>query len=192
MSQGIIFDYYQHRQQTWTCNQCEWTGPGSALEVGEVFEALHELDCPQCHTCMGCVAHPTLKEARANWEKVPEHDKRQVKYIEKMIEEFDRLCLKSPEQLPEIASDDFVLVWDAEGGNTVIKHKGQAVFAEPIRYQDFERYEDVVGILKVRYGDSLKGVHPTPAAYENLCGDSITAGGRLKAFHAEVFGNEFK
>lgn len=192
MSPGIIFDYCQHIQQTWTCDACGWSGLGSELEIGEVYDTLHELDCPQCHTRMGCVPHPTLKEARANWGKVPEHDKRQVEYLEKMIEEIDRLCLKSPEQLPDIQSDDFVLVWDAEEGKTVIRHQGQLVFVEPIHFEDFKRFEVVVGILKARYGDALKGVQPTRAAYENLCGDSITAGGRLKAFYSEIFGRAFE
>lgn len=191
MSQGIIFDYYQHRKQTWTCEACGWTGLGSALEIGEVYDTLHELDCPQCHIRMGCVPHPTIEEARANWANLPDDEKRQVELLEKMIDEFDRVCLKTPEQLPDITEADFVLVWDAEEGNTVIKHQGQPVFVEPIIFEGFERYEVVVGILKSRYGDALKGVHPTRAAYETLCGDKLGAGNLMKTFHYGAFGHEF-
>lgn len=191
MSQGIIFDYYQYKHQIWTCEECGWAGPGSILEVGEVFEVLHELNCPQCDTRMGYVPHPTLKQARANFENLPDDEKLQVKYLESMIDEFDRVCLKSPEQLPEITESNFSLIWDEEDRYSVIKHEGRKIFVEPIIFQDYERFDTVVRILKDRYGDALKGVHPTPAAYATLCGDKLGAGSVMNDYHAKLFGYKF-
>lgn len=92
--------------------------------------------------------------------------------------------------MPEITAPGFKLVWDGENDRAVIKHEGQVVFSEPIRYDDPERFETVVGILKSRYGDALQGVKLTPVALDIICGDKLGALSRLKTCHAKLFGND--
>ena len=56
---------------------------GSELEQGELFDALYEVDCPQCRERVTVITFPTLEESRANWDKVSEIDKRVVEFAEK-------------------------------------------------------------------------------------------------------------
>lgn len=186
----MIFDYFKYENQSCSCTHCAWTGVGSEMEVGEVFHDLHEVDCPHCHSRIGVVPYPTIKEARANWESLRPEEKSQVKIIERGQREFDRLCLKTPDQLPEVTAPNFALTWDVLDGNTVLKHEDRVLFIEPSFFEGYDRFEEVVTILKDRYGAALKGVHLTQSAYEMLCGDKIWAVDLLKRFHANSFADD--
>lgn len=187
-----IFDYYQYRKQNHSCVKCGWVGSGENLEIGEVFDTLYEVECPHCHTYLGCVPNPTIEEARKHWSELPDHEKHQLEMLEAMCNEFDRQCLKSADQLPDIQSPDFTLVWDTTDGKVSIRNGSQVVFVEPMIYEGYERYEEVVTILKEKYGEALRGVHPTVHSYEPLCGDKSSAAHRLENFHREVFGTNFE
>lgn len=187
---GAIFDYYQYKKQSHTCPKCGWVGSGASLEIGEVFDILYEVECPHCHAYLGCVPNPTIEQAREHWSELPDHEKHQLEMIEAMCNEFDGRCLKSAEQLPDIESPEFILVWDTADGNVTILNGCQVIFVEPMIYQGYERYEEMVTILKERYGHALRGVHPTARSYEPLCGDKTGAASRLEDFHTKVFGTD--
>lgn len=187
-----IFDYYQYKKQSHTCPKCGWVGSGESLEIGEVFDTLYEVECPHCYAYLGCVPNPNIEQAREHWSELPDQEKHQLGMIEAMCNEFDRRWLKGPEQLPDIAGDSFTLIWDMIGEDITIRNGNQVVFTEPSIYQGYERFEEVVSILKERYGDALKGVVPTKRSLEPLCGDKTGAASRLEKFHEEIFGSSFE
>ena len=160
------------------------------MEIGEVFDGLHELDCPRCHCQIGVVRYPTIKESRANWEDLPFEEQEVTENLERRQIEFDGLCLKRSDQLPEIKAEDFALTWDVSGGNSIIRHNDRIVFVEPSVFEGYERFKEVITILKDRYGPALKGVHLTRSAYHELCGDKLWAGNLMESFHADSFGDD--
>lgn len=57
--------YYERLAMSFTCADCGWTGVGSQLEAGELFEDLVEFDCPNCSRRITFSVFPSLEEARA-------------------------------------------------------------------------------------------------------------------------------
>lgn len=70
------------RQLPHSCNACGWSGTGDQLKVGEMFEALCELDCPKCSTKVTFVSYPTVGEMRENADKLTEREKEFLKKMD--------------------------------------------------------------------------------------------------------------
>jgi hypothetical protein len=45
----MIHDYYSYKKESYICRHCGWTGSGSEVDPGEMFNDGFELDCPKCH-----------------------------------------------------------------------------------------------------------------------------------------------
>ena len=45
------------------------------------------------------------------------------------------------------------------------------IFSEPARWEEYERYEEVAEILKLKYGHRIKDLLPTLESEYYLCGD---------------------
>lgn len=184
--------YYTYKEELFSCNHCDWRGTGADLEQGEMFDALFELNCPACHEKITFVSHPTLAESRANWDKLSEVDRLQVEIIERRLDLFERVSLKSPEQLPEIDDAEFVLLWDyAEipqaGATTLIRLGERRIFAEPAFYEGYDRFMAVAEILKAKYGDALKDLVPTDESRMYLYGDRLSSPGQIEKFRHKLF-----
>ncbi len=52
--------YENYRKLKFKCPNCDWSGFGGELEMGEVFDALFEIECPKCMTYIGAVGFPIV------------------------------------------------------------------------------------------------------------------------------------
>jgi hypothetical protein len=105
-------NYYDNwREQEFDCPACKWHGPGSALVLGDYNWECAERLCPACEECITVVLHPTIEEARANWDKVSEWDCKNIEAAEVFRADFARRKLRDPTQLPDINEPSFALTW---------------------------------------------------------------------------------
>jgi hypothetical protein len=174
------FNYFDdYETPVLECSKCGWKGTFRQGFV-DYYSELMDSTCPNCKISdapiLAIVSYPTLAEARANSDRPAIRD--WVQQIETGTKSFEEQKLRTPEQLPEISADSFTLVWDFESDEhcdnprTVIKHEGTAIFSEPARWEEYERYEEVAEILKVKYGNRIKDLLPTLRSEYYLCGDS--------------------
>ncbi|TVS14940.1 MAG: hypothetical protein EA424_17790 [Planctomycetaceae bacterium] len=175
------------RERVWKCGNCGWQGPGTDLGTGEMFDELMEMDCPSCYERILVVSYPTLSESRENWSKMSVLEREYAEAIARFSERFEAASLKAASQLPELEGDDLVLEWDfiesdtEQTGrfsairDTVIRHGEFEVWREPALWEGYERFLQVLGMLRERYGDRLKDLIPTKASRQYLYGDSLSA-----------------
>ena len=179
--------YDDWRERRWQCGHCGWQGPGNDMRTGEMFRELMEMDCPGCGERLLVVSYPTLAESRANWSKLSEGERADVETIELFNRRFEATRLKAPSQLPEIGGNDLVLEWDfadADPGQaragpmsreTVIRHGQFEVWREPAQWEGYERFIEVLGMLRERYGARLKDLVPTATSELFLYGDRLAS-----------------
>jgi hypothetical protein len=81
------------------------------------------------------VLHPTIEEARANWDKVAEWDRKNIEAAEAFRAAFERRKLRRLSELPDIPEPSFTRSWDfadkRSHRETLIRHGGNVIFAEP-------------------------------------------------------------
>jgi hypothetical protein len=147
--------------------------------------------CPVCEECITVVLHPTFEEARANWDKVSEWDRKNIKAAEAFQAEFKRRKLREPAQLPDIAEPSFTLSWDFvdEGSHreTLIKCGEKIIFAEPALWEGYERFVEVAEILRARYGAALCDLMPTAVSELYLYGDYSGSSRVVAAARKRIF-----
>jgi hypothetical protein len=194
MSEPCVSNYYDGWQEkTYVCRHCGWAGPGKALERGDRFAALFELDCPRCHGRLLTVSYPTLAESRANWDKVAEADKRAVEIIEARSAEFERRALRRPDQLPDIEGPPFFLIWDQSEeafGDLRILRGSRIIHSEPGFYDYYERYIEIAQIVRQKYGERVLDLEPTERSKLSLYGDRLASIGIVANARRRIFGRE--
>ena len=178
-----IFNWFDNwSMESLDCQKCGWKGHidmGSANEFNELLD----FRCPQCDTMLAIINYPTPEEVRENQDKLSTTEI--AGYAKQMALDaaFNKTHLESPAQLPMIAADPLILVWDIEfdsgsepaGPNfTTIKHEGQVIWREPAYYECVNRFNEVVKILRQKYGDRLKALIPTRRSETYLYGDIIS------------------
>ena len=186
-------NYYDNwRNEEFDCPKCKWHGLGSALALGDYNLDCAERVCPVCEELITIVMHPTIKESRANWDKVSEWDRRLIEAAEARHADFARRKLREPSQLPDIAEPSFVLDWEfADGASapeTLIKHRDTVIFAEPAFYEGYKRFAEVAEILRHRYGAALRDLIPTKASELYLYGDYSGSQAIIAEARERIFG----
>ena len=172
-----MLNYYDNwRDEEFDCPACKWHGLGSALSLGDYTWEYAERLCPVCEECITVVLHPTIADARANWDKVSEWDRKNIEAADAREADFERRKLREPSQLPDIPERSFVLHWEfADDGSrreTLIKHGDNVIFSEPAFYEGYERFIEVAEILHTRYAAALRDLVPTPVSELYLYGDA--------------------
>jgi hypothetical protein len=185
-------NYYDNWQdEEFDCPNCKWHGPGSALSLGDYTLDHAERVCPACEEFITVVLHTTIAEARANWDKVSEWDRKNIEAAEAFQAEFKRRKLREPAQLPDIAEPSFTLSWDFvdEGSHkeTLIKCGDKSIFAEPALWEGYERFVEVAEILRARYGAALCDLMPTPVSELYLYGDYSGSSRVVAAARKRIF-----
>ena len=182
-------DYFTYGQHSYKCKNCRWQGLGSELRSGEMFDALFELDCPSCHETVTFVSYPASGEVYAHKGHLSESGRAMIDFAENYDDRFKAMSLKSPSQLPDIASAAFTIVWDYvhEDEMTILRHGDRVVYQEPALYEGYERCEEVALILKRRYGDTLLDLQPTRRSEYYLYGDRLSSIERLRHFRQAHF-----
>lgn len=174
-------DYYgTWKEDSYICDKCGWKGTGEECAQGEMFNDLYEIDCPWCGKRVDVVLYPTIEESRANWDKVREADKAMIEARERFLNEAIARCLESPDELPEVEGEELIFVWDQlrennRCGDTLITHGKQIIWREPSFYEGYDRFIEVAGILKEKYGSKLVDLIPTERSQNYLLGDCWSA-----------------
>lgn len=105
-----------------------------------------------------------------------DEEKRNLIARKQFFADWERIRLRKPDQLPELEGAKLNLVWDClDEATTVLTHGDIEVWREPALYEGYDRFREVVLILKQRYGERLADVVPTPAAGLYLYGDNLRA-----------------
>jgi hypothetical protein len=188
----VLRKYYVNWQnEEFDCPHCKWHGPGSALVLGDYNYECAERLCPVCEECITVVLHPTFEEARANWDKVSEWDRKNIEAAEAFQAEFKQRKLRESSQLPDIHEPGFTLSWDnvAKGshGETVIKHGEKVIFSEPALWEGYKRFVEVAEILRSRYGAALRDLIPTKGSELYLYGDASDSDRVVAAARKRIF-----
>lgn len=187
-----MVSYYTYKSAYFRCSDCGWKGTGAELETGEILSDVFELDCPNCQGYVTAVAHPTIAEGRANWDKISADEKREIEDRERRCEEFNDLKLKHPCELINIDDVKFTLKWDMEDNGvkkeTIITYNENIIFRELSVYEGYERFEEVATILKQRYGAAIKDLIPMPNSLLYLYGDKLSAQEKVETIRRRIFG----
>ena len=183
------FGYYDDwRSATLECPRCGWKGTFEQGAVGQ-YDELMDSSCPACDPSaapmLAIVSFPTIEETEQNWAKATDEEKQFVQARKRWLANWEAASLRSVDQLPDWVGPAAALTWDcagdpAEGDSgapsfTVIRHGGTEIWREPICWEGYERFGEVVQILKQKYGKRLLDVVPTDASELYLFGDKITA-----------------
>jgi hypothetical protein len=176
------FKYYDNwKTQVLECAQCGWRGTfeqGAVDYFGEVMDS----SCPGCTKMLAIVSYPTNAETEANMDKLTDQEKREFSDRKRFLVEWEEASLKSADQLPDLEGPAFTLVWDMVGREkgherlyTVLRHGEQEIWRERACYEGYERFREIVEILKVKFGHRLLDVVPTDASTRYLYGDKLYA-----------------
>jgi len=189
------FNYFDnYKNEILECPKCHWRG---TFEQGSVEQYVDQMDCacPQCDVSQSPILavafYPTLPELRANMDKPGVRE--WVERIDRGFDEFEAQKLREPSQLPDLAEGSFELVWDFDDSHhnhsrTLIKCGDVVAFSEPARYGGFPRFGEICGILKARYGDTIKDLVPTLRSENWLYGDAREARNVIEWFRLHHFG----
>jgi len=131
---------------------------------------------------LAIVSYPTLEETEANFDRLSEQEKAELAQRKQFVSSFESSCLKTLDQLPDLSEAQITLSWDFSGeeagdAQTVIRHGDQVVWSEPAIWEGYERFEEIIAMLKQKYGERLVDVVPTTASELYLYGDRLSASG---------------
>lgn len=180
-------EYYDGWQEkTYICPDCSWQGHGEECRQGNMYRELFALSCPKCGEELDTISFPRISDTQANWDKASEADKLMATLAEQSSKVIKATKLYSTQQLPGIHGNDLVLVWDYQSPRlfdswTVIRYGNEIVWREKCGWEVYNRFVEVLKILKDKYGRNLVDVAPTYRSYDSLCGDRFTPFDILRA-----------
>lgn len=183
-------NYYDWMDQLHPCNNCGWLGPGKSAELLEAFGECAEYACPNCHEKIGVVAFPTRTEALSDPRADPT-DKKVAQTQLTRWKQHEATKLKLPAQLPDIASHSILLLWDEDGDdwhsdNVLIRYGDRVIWKEMTFYENYLRFDQIVAILRQKYGSALMDLVPTRRSWLYLYGDKLSASSSVDATRKEI------
>ncbi len=176
------FYYYDNwRTEELTCPICEWIG---TFEQGlnTYRDELMESSCPKCDDwstpVLAIVSYPTIEESEQNWNRLTDDERQRLDIRKRQLAHFQSVCLKEVGQLPDLNGSELVLTWDLEHQEdgqhlTNIRHGETIIWREPARWEGYERFEEILVILKKKYGKHLRDLVPTKTSALYLHGDRL-------------------
>ncbi len=178
-----IFNWFDNwKTESIDCPKCGWHGVIDTKQT-EDFDELLDFRCPDCNEMLAIINFPTPDEVREHADEISPED--QVFYDKQLAHaaDFEEHHLESPDQLPAIEGDPLILVWDMDFDSrgefagpsyTVIKHEGKVIWRERAYFECVSRFNEVVAVLREKYGDRLKALIPAGASTTYLYGDIIS------------------
>jgi len=177
---ALILDYFgDWRTRRLTCPTCGWTGTFGEGWT-ECHAALQDCECPGDHRAgdrpiLAILPFPTLREWEAHEARLSPAEQAYIGEVREGRERFMAHKLKRAGELPDLPGEALDLAWDQAGGEVVIRLGQREVWREPVRYESLWRYEQVLALLREKYGTRLRDLAPTPASEYHLYGDQTTA-----------------
>lgn len=179
-----------------TCD-CGWSGK-SGHGNREDYHELYEISCPKCDRMLFIVAYPTheeTREAAAAGNREAEQNLVVVTHREAFLARAEEHELTAASELPELEGDELIIAWDFEERTedderrdnwTVLRDGDRVIWREIAFYEGYERFGEVLEILRARYGGRLADLRPTEASYNYLLGDVLRAGGIVKSLRRSL------
>src|SRR3989339_215568 len=175
-------NYYSYGKEKFTCGSCKWTGLGSETKFGEMFQELVEINCPSCHNKIGLVSFPTEDEVLENGS--PE-DKAGVLRRRDFLKKRDATLLKDISKLPELDGKNMVFQsTETNDGYIVVAYKNKLLWKEIHGYEYYDRFIELGGLLKEKYGDKMIDLVPPEGI--DLYGDALGAPKLVEAFRKNL------
>jgi hypothetical protein len=189
-----IFGYYDDwKSARLTCPRCGWTG---TFEQGarEFYKELMDCSCPTCDgddvPMLAIVNYPTLEETEANRSKLSESEKKALDDRKRFLKSWEAARLWSDNELPDLEGSALTITWDLDNSKpdlfTTLSHKGREIWRELALWEGFDRFEEVVGILRDRYGSRLADVIPEGEGWVFLMGDDLDASDKVEAIRKSL------
>jgi hypothetical protein len=179
----FMSNYYSYQSETYQCRHCGWSGPGTEVLQGEVFEAGFEVDCPKCHeTFRGLIVFPTIEDAL---EKGSEKEKESARAAQASRTERLASHERNLNQLPELEDEGmaFVLkeIQEGDAWFIVITYQDTVIWKEERYYEYYNRFIEIGNLLKDKYGDNM--IDLVPGVYGAcLFGDNYRAVGLIEDY----------
>lgn len=177
------FNYYDDwKSAVLECQRCGWKGCFDDGTV-ETYDDLMDCHCPKCAwpdaPMLAIVSYPTIKESEENWSKLSESERQRITDRKEFLQRWKANRLVSPDQLPEIEGSDLIISWDfvvtETDDMTVLRHGTTEIWREIALYECYDRFREIVDILRQKYGVRLADVVPTPSSGTYLYGERATS-----------------
>jgi len=134
-------DLSSYKEKKYSCNKCNWSGVGEQTKNQEYFNEVFEIGCPKCNEYIATVSYYPVAEQVA---------------INKEIKKQQTPKLKSADQLPDIDSDEIVIIIKEESlREFVLYHGDTEIWREDIVYEYYTKYLVIGEILIEKYGNRL-------------------------------------
>lgn len=173
------------------CSECGWRGQLGNDRV-HLENDYVEILCGNCSNPVAYVRFPSKAEAVAAQDEITVM---MFEVMEAHASKFQRYCLKSPDQLPEIEDNEIYIVWDTverskenPDSYTCFKHNDTILFKEPAVFEYGERYREVATIFREKYGSRLIDIVPTWGGWLYLGGDTYFSLRKAESAREEFFG----
>ncbi len=175
--------YSNWEQELLCCSRYGWVGNASVYHLEDAGACGAIIQCPKCQRRMGEVLFPNLKDteeaaAQGNAEaqlRLPEL-LRQLGLVQARILKFEEQKIMSVDQLPELAGDSLEFIWDfaeLDGEHYQIIKMGKVeIWRESAFFENIDRFNEIKGLLRRRYGPRFKALTPSRESLEWLCGDN--------------------
>ncbi|OBJ70988.1 hypothetical protein [Mycobacterium sp. 1274756.6] len=185
------WEFDNQRDTPITCPGCGWSGP--QMPYLDMHVDLLDLRCPKCRYMILIVLFPTIDQTReaaaAGNSRAIENLARAEEQVADQQRRYASL-LRDGNQLPDLDGDQLVLDWDqvkVDGEYwTVVRHADRELFRERTFWEGIGRFEELVEILRARYGGRLVELRPTAASWTWLRGDRYRVDERVAEINAAL------
>ncbi len=182
--------YFEEWQETECgCSKCDWKGTAGTATRGRMHRGLYlDLYCPECTEFIDLIIFPEEGTCAHRKEELTDEQLEALKQAEEVELDYERQCLASSDQLPDLPGQDLSLAWDQEQGETLIRCGDIVIWREPVAYEAFERFERIALILREKYGARIKDLAPTDRSLMFLYGDYYPSMFHVAKVRKELFG----
>lgn len=176
---------------------CGWSGEAGQGNREE-YRQLYDISCPRCDRMLLIVPYPTHEETRvaaAAGHPQAKADLGMVEQRESFLARAERQKLTADSELPDLDDDEIVIEWDFEepaeqdehrDGWTVLRQGDREIWRELALFEGYERFGEVLEILRARYGARLVDLRPTRESLYYLLGDNLRAAGTVRALRESL------
>ena len=115
----------------------------------------------------------------ANLDELSPEERKAHEERKAWVAALKRECLKSPEELPDLPEEELTLRWGlvtrGTGHCNVIRFGKREIWREPACWESYDRFAEILAILRDKYGDRLVDVVPSSQSEWYLYGDAMSA-----------------
>ena len=180
--------YYEAKSMIFECGDCDWTGPGTDLEMLEAYEGLAEYGCPRCGTKVTNLVYPTWDEIQKAAQAGDPEAQEQLADMKKSddwgrrAEKTQKSPVLAPKALDTAKEVRAALTLEDGEENAwpwmVLVANGLELHRELAFYEDREPMTRLLGLMRERYGGRLVSFDYHRAVLW-LCGDRLRCPGEL-------------